>query len=89
MTIIAGINKLVVKEEAAVASDSKIAIPDHLLEKKYKVISVGRSKTSFEIPHCIEVGDFVRILPNSAHKLEEGGDKYLVCSVDDVLCKVK
>lgn len=85
----AGINRVVL-EEISIEAQSKIALPDHLKEKKYKVLSVGQLRTAqgTTTHGIVEVGNIVHIVPNSAHAVKESGQNYFVCSVDDILAIV-
>lgn len=82
----AGLNKVVLEKITLEESKSKISIPDHLKEVKYKVLNVGERRTTLDqTPEFIKDAKTVQIVPNSGYNVKENGKEYVVCNIEDVL----
>jgi len=79
-----GSNKILV-EEVVDKEPTAIQLPDNLKKCKYKIVSVGSKRTSFDEYPNLNNGDVVQIIPNSGHEVSVIGKKYKVINYDDVL----
>lgn len=82
----AGLNKVILEQIVADESKSKISIPDHLKEVKYRVIAIGARRTTLDnFPEFLNKSTVVYVAPNSGFKIKENGKEYVVCGVEDIL----